>query len=176
MVASHSDTLGNKATTRLDTCGSTDNGGGCSPGEGSDNCTYECGLLHELPPEYNSSCEFIEANCADEYELLNYLQFMDCHLGPNVRVCTFRASMSGTININYYDIVCNFSYSHLDISCWFCGCFISYLFYLQRSVHDALAIHCLCCTCYHDNRLTTSLFLCFICFPTSFVYPPVLRA
>jgi hypothetical protein len=54
-------------------CWSTDNNGGCSPGEGNESCTYECRLLHEPPPEYNSSCEFIEANCADEYELLNYL-------------------------------------------------------------------------------------------------------
>ena len=90
MAASHNDILGNEAGTRQDTCGSTDNGGGCSPGERNESCTYECSLLHEPPPEYNSSCEFIEANCADEYELLNYLQFMDCHLGPNVRVRTFQ--------------------------------------------------------------------------------------
>ena len=89
LAASHSDILGNEARTQQDTCGSTDNSGGCSLGEKNESCTYECSLLHELPPEYNSSCEFIEENCADEYELLNYLQFVDCHLGPNVRVCTF---------------------------------------------------------------------------------------
>lgn len=91
MASSHSDILGNEARTRQDTCGSTGNSGGCTltPGERNESCTYECSLLHERPPEYNSTCEFIEANCADEYELLNYLQFMDCHLGPNLRVCTF---------------------------------------------------------------------------------------
>ena len=88
VAASHGDILGNEARIRQDSCGSTDNSGGCSPGERNDSCTYECRLLHEPPPEYNSSCEFIEANCADEYELLNYLQFMECHLGPSVRVCT----------------------------------------------------------------------------------------
>jgi hypothetical protein len=104
--------------------------------------------LHEPPPEYNSSCEFIEANCADEYELLNYLQFMDCHLGPNVRVCTIQVYEQvlkwHNDSIYYNSIVYVTSLitnSHLDTSCWFCGCFISYLFYLQRSVHDVLAIH-----------------------------------
>ena len=116
MASSHSDILGNEARTRQDTCGSTGNSGGCPPtGERNESCTYECSLLHEPPPEYNNTCEFIEANCADEYELLNYLQFMDCHLGPNLRVCTF-SSVSKFI-IKFSGTLCTSFYSHLDTSC-----------------------------------------------------------
>lgn len=109
MASSHSDILDNEARTRQDTCGSADNSGGCTvTGERNENCTYECSLLNEPPSEYNSTCEFIEANCNDEYELLNYLQFVDCHLGPNLRVCTFLSvskfiiRFSGTSRANQF--------------------------------------------------------------------------
>ena len=59
----------------------------CSNGERNENCTYECSLLSDPPAGYSSSCEFIEENCDGEYELLNYLQFMECHLGSSLRVC-----------------------------------------------------------------------------------------
>lgn len=58
----------------------------CNPYVRSENCSYECSLLHDPPDGYNGSCEFVEENCGGEYELLNYLQFMDCHLGPSLRV------------------------------------------------------------------------------------------
>lgn len=57
-----------------------------------ENCSYDCSLLHEPPAGYNGSCEFIEENCGDEYELLNYLYFMDCLLGPSLRVRLQRSS------------------------------------------------------------------------------------
>lgn len=86
VAASQSDILLSEARAQRSSCGSpTDNIDECTPGE---NCTYECSRLHELPPEYDSSCEFIEENCGDEYRLLNYLQFVDCHLGSKLRVCS----------------------------------------------------------------------------------------
>ena len=82
-AVAHSNMLGSGARTQQDACGSTGNSEGCT-----ENCSmsYECSLLHEPPPEYNNSCDFIKENCDDEYELFNYLQFIDCHLGPNLRV------------------------------------------------------------------------------------------
>ena len=83
------DSLGDEARTQLGTCGSANTNVECNPGDVNNSCTYECDLLHDFPDKYNNSCKFIEDNCAGEYELLNYLQFMECHLGPNLRVIAF---------------------------------------------------------------------------------------
>ena len=82
------DILENDVRTQQSTCrgdGSTSDEL-CNPGERNENCTYECSLLHDPPAGYRDSCEFVEENCDGEYELLNYLQFVECHLGPNLRV------------------------------------------------------------------------------------------
>lgn len=86
---SHNNILGSEARTQQGTCGNTnsyEDTGECDPEEKTENCTYECRLLHEPPRGYTDLCEFVEENCGDEYELLNYLQFMNCHLGTNLRV------------------------------------------------------------------------------------------
>lgn len=86
--ASRHDILGDDARTQKGTCGgdgsTTDEL--CSAGERNENCTYECSLLRDPPVGYHDSCEFVEENCDGVYELLNYLQFVECHLGPNLRV------------------------------------------------------------------------------------------
>ena len=87
-TSSHYNTLGSEASDQRSSCGGGPSTSDelCSPEERSDNCTYECNLLHDPPAGYNNSCEFIQENCDGEYELLNYLQFVECILGPNLRV------------------------------------------------------------------------------------------
>lgn len=45
-------------------------------GNGDDNCTHPT----EPQPRYNSSCEFVHAECADKAELVDYLAFICCDL------------------------------------------------------------------------------------------------
>ena len=174
IATSHSDILSSEVRTQQDTCGSTGNSDGCTPGE---NCTYECSLLHEPPPEYNNSCQFIEENCGDEYELLNYLQFIDCHLGPNLQVCILLYVHDIVLlghSVKYTNIVFEFLASRIHnvgavVALSLVSSIYNGLYMIQLRVLYLYVVN-------NYNRLTIFLFLCCTCSPINFVYLPALQA
>ena len=40
----------------------------------------ECVDVHNPPPGYNSSCEYVRKNCQDKHELIPYLEIVMCYL------------------------------------------------------------------------------------------------
>ena len=75
------------------------------------------------PLMYNSSCAFVEAECSEEYELINYLAFVLCDL-HRVQVC----GIVVVLNECAWNVI---SFSPWDIQFLEYGCFFLSL-YLQQ--------------------------------------------